>query len=227
MTRNLKILAMAAFALAAIGVFSATGAQAADEFHCSVSPCKLTAKQDGTGTTAHEVFIIENAAKTESVSFTCHGFTAEAEFSGNTSTQITTSNIQYSTCTINGSPGATWDMNGCHYKLTASAAGTTDGAETHLECPVGKKMQYTIPEIACTIEIGPQTLNGVGYHTIGVTPNREITVTVKTTTNIAVTRNAGCASLIKAEALIGTWTTGNYILTGETTGGVMADAWFA
>jgi hypothetical protein len=226
MIRNLKALGLAALALAAFGAFSASSAQAADEFHCSVNPCKLTAKQDGTGTTAHQVFIVENAAKTEQVSFTCHGITGEGEFSGNTATSIATSNISYNTCTVNGSPGVTVDMNGCSYKFTASAAGTTDGDQVHVECAVGKKIQVTIPEIGCTFEIGPQTLSGIGYHTIGTTPNREVTLTAKTTTNIAVTRNANCAALIKSEALIGTYTTGNVIVTGETTAGVMADAWF-
>ena len=38
MIRNLKVLVAAAMALAAFGVFSASGAQAA-EFHCSAEPC--------------------------------------------------------------------------------------------------------------------------------------------------------------------------------------------
>jgi hypothetical protein len=37
MTRNLKVLMVAAFALAAFGVLSASGAQAA-EFHCKTNP---------------------------------------------------------------------------------------------------------------------------------------------------------------------------------------------
>jgi hypothetical protein len=229
MTRNLKVLIAAALALVACGAFSASSAQAADELHCSVSPCRFRGKQAGTGTTGHQVFIIENVGKTESVSFTCHEVTGEGTFSGFTTTNVIISIIEYHKCTVNGSPGVTVDMNGCSYKFTATAAGTTDGDQLHVECPVGKKIQYTIPEIGCTFEIGPQTLNGVGYHTLGTTPNREITVTIKSTTNIAVTRNAGCAALIKAEALIGTYTTGNWIMTGESDDGnqTMADLWWS
>jgi hypothetical protein len=228
MIRNLKVLIAAALALSAFGAFTAAGAQAAHEFHCSVSPCTLTAKQDGTSTTAHQVFIVENAAKTEQVSFTCHEISGHGELVGNTKNEITATNIQHKICTVNGSPGVLVDMNECDYKFTGGIAGTTDGAEVHVECPVGKKIQVTIPEIGCTFEIGPQTLSGIGYHNLGSPGSREVTLTAKTTTNIAVTRNANCAALIKSEALIGTYTTGNVIVTGETTvGGVMADTWFA
>lgn len=229
MTRNLKLLAAAALALAAFGGFSASGAQAADEFHCSVNPCKFKVKQDGTGATGHQIFIIENVAKTESISFTCHEFSANAEFSGNTTTAITITDLQYNTCTVNGSPGVNWDWNGCDYRLTASAAGTTDVAETHLECPPGKKVQYTMPEIGCTFEIGPQTLTGAGYQSIGTTPNREITVTIKNMGNFVVTATAGCSAVMNVnQTLIGTRTTANFVLTGEPTsgGGSMADSWF-
>jgi hypothetical protein len=233
MTRNLKALIATALALTAFGAFSASGAQAADEFHCSVSPCKLTAKQDGTGATAHQVFIVENAAKTESVSFTCHALSADAEFSGNTTTELTLTNLQYTTCTVNGAPGVTWDMNNCHYTLTRgsagnAAAGTTDGAETHLDCPGLNKVRITIPEIGCTFEIGSQVLTGVGYHTVGTSPNREITVTTKNATVAGVTGNAACNPLMNTgQAMTGTWTTGNMVLTGEDAEGEMADAWFS
>jgi hypothetical protein len=233
MTRNLKILGAAALALAAFGAFGAPGAQATDELHCSINPCKFAAKQDGTGTTAHQVFIVENAAKTEQVSFTCHQVSAEADGAVSATNELTATNIQYSTCTVNGSPGVVVDMNGCDYRFTRGAvgndaAGTSDGAEVHVECPTGKQIQVTIPEIGCTFEIGPQTLSGIGYQSIGTTPNREITATAKNVGNIAVTRNAGCAALIKAEALTGTYTTGNVVATGQTPpAGTMVDAWFA
>ena len=63
MIRNLKVLVAAAMALAAFGVFSASGAQAA-EFHCSTEPCTGTLKPDETaGTkTSHHVFIVHNSA---------------------------------------------------------------------------------------------------------------------------------------------------------------------
>jgi hypothetical protein len=226
MTRNQKVLAGAALVLVALGAFSAAGANAAHEFHCSVSPCKLTAKQDGTGATGHQVFVIENLAKTEALAYTCHEFGADAEISGNTSNEFTLTGIEYKICTINGSPGLTWHMNGCHYRFTGGTAGATDGAETHVECPGSNKIQLTLNGTGCTIEIGPQTLTGAGYHTIGTTPNREITVTVKNMGGVAVTAKGVC-TINTNQPLVGTWTTGNFVMTGETTaGGVMTDAWF-
>ncbi len=67
MIRNLKVLFAAALAPTALGAIAAS-AQGADEFHCSVEPCRGTLKPDGTGKTAHQVFVVENEAKTESVS---------------------------------------------------------------------------------------------------------------------------------------------------------------
>lgn len=70
MSRNLRILLVVVSALVVSGAHS-IAAQGADEFHCSVSPCRGTLRPDGTGKTAHQVFVAENEAKTESVSFTC------------------------------------------------------------------------------------------------------------------------------------------------------------
>ncbi len=55
MIRNLKIPMLAAIAVAALSAVGASGAQAV-EFHCSVKPCTVTVKQDGTGKTAHQAF---------------------------------------------------------------------------------------------------------------------------------------------------------------------------
>jgi hypothetical protein len=68
MIRNLKILLAAAMALAALEAISASGAQAA-EFHCTVEPCRVTLKPDGTGKTAHHVLVVRKGEA--SGSFTC------------------------------------------------------------------------------------------------------------------------------------------------------------
>ncbi len=70
MIRNLKALLVAALALTALGAI-ATSAHAADEFHCSVTPCRGTLATDGGAKNAHHVFIVENEATSKSVSFTC------------------------------------------------------------------------------------------------------------------------------------------------------------
>src|SRR6185312_16948130 len=102
----------------------------------------------------------------------------------------------------------------------------SDKAEVHVKCPVGKVIQVTIPALGCTFEVGPQALSGIGYNTVGAQPTREVTLTAKSVGGIAVTGNAGCNPLINtSQALAGTYTTGNVIATGETTGEAMADAW--
>jgi hypothetical protein len=225
MIRNLKIFAAAAFALATFGAIGAPGVQAAHEFHCSANPCRFRVNPDGTGTTAHQVLIIENAATTESVPVTCERFTGDATVNGNTATAITLTGIAYDNCKAFGSIPAFWDLNGCEYTYT-TPGGTTDQAELHVFCPTGKEIEVTSPEVACTFKIPPQTLIGVGYHILGPGGTREITVTKKIH-GIAVTATAGCAPLINPnQTLAGTYTTGNFLLTGETTGEVRADAWF-
>jgi hypothetical protein len=217
MIRNLKILVAAAMALVAFGAVGASGAQAA-EFHCSVAPCVLTPGLDGTAKNSHHVFIVENEAKTESVSFTCNQITGSAQSSTKTATTVTLKGISYDTCTVNGSPPVTVDMNGCEYEFT-NANGV------NILCPEGKEIEVTVTN--CTFKIaGGQKLGGIGYTTIGTEPNREVTISTNVT-GIAVTASNPCAFINPSQKLIGRYTTGNTIVTGETTGGVMADAWYA
>ena len=255
MIRNLKILFAAALALTALGAIAAS-AQAADEFHCSVTPCRLTLKTDGTGATAHHVFIVENLTTTESVSFTCESLRGEAEFSGNTTKEIrlawpntvskpNNDREAYDNCKVNGSVGVIVHMRSCEYRFTAgatgnAAAGRSDEAEVHVICEtVGDTIEITIPNSTCVFTIHPQTLGGggtgvngfpkggIGYHTEGVAPNREVTVTANVH-EITVTKDGDCSALFPGNpaTLIGTYTTGNTLVTGETTAGVMAEAWF-
>src|ERR1700755_415095 len=150
MIRNLKVLFAAALALAAIGAIAAS-AQAKDECHCSLACalCRGKLSTDGTGTAAHHVFIVENAAKTESVSFTCESLRGEAEFISATDVSLgwkkgTTDREAYDNCTVNGSAGVVVHMNSCKYTFTNDArneagetvegAGTVDAAEVHVLC---------------------------------------------------------------------------------------------
>ena len=255
MIRNLKALLAAALALTAFGALAAS-AQAADEFHCSVEPCRLTLKTDGTAATAHQVIIFENLTTTESASFTCESLRGEAEVATRTSTEIrlawpytvskpNNDREALDNCKINGSAGVIWHMRSCEYRFTAGAtgnagAGRTDEAEVHVICETaGDKIEYTIPNSTCVFTIGPQTLGGggtgvngfpkggIGYHTSGVAPNREITVTMNLH-EIVVTKDGDCSAFFPGNpaTLIGTYTTGNFLLTGETTAGVMGEAWF-
>lgn len=224
MLRNLKVILAAALALSALGAIAAS-AHAADEFHCSANPCRGRFTADGTGKTAHQVFIVSNAGGTESLSFTCEKLTGEATVSAAVATEVTATNIKYPNCTVNGSSGAVLDMNSCDYLLTG-AGGRTDEAELHVECPGTNKIELTVPG-GCVFSIGTQRLKGIGLHTIGTSPNREVTVTTNVA-GIAITANASCVGLINPnQTLIGFFTTGNEIGTGETDPGeAMADAWY-
>jgi len=228
MIRNLKVLLAAALALAAVGAFAAS-AHAADEFICGVSPCRGKVNKDGTGATAHQVFIIENTVP-ESVSITCEELRGTGELVSGTNfllgwSRPTEEREAYRNCTANGSPGVVVHMNDCKYRFTAGAAGTTKEAEVHIECPVGESIEITIGA-TCIYRIGTQTVGGsaekggVGFHTSG----EEITVETNIK-RIAVTAAGSACPVIGT--LTGRYTTGNALLTGENSSGVMTTASFA
>lgn len=229
MIRNLKALFAAALALAAIGAVSGAAAAQAAEFHCSAtSPCRGTLKPDGTGATAHHVFVVETANTSNSVSFTCAELKGEGTIATSTVTEVTAENLEYPTagCKVNGSSGVTVDMNGCKYKFTntgkVSVTGCTNAAKA-IEITITGGCVFSIPESKV------QSLAGIGYHTSGVAPSREVTVEVNHVTIEGITANATCEPLIGAghtTGLVGTYTTGNTLVTGETQAGVMAEAWF-
>lgn len=213
MIRNLKVLVGAAMALLAIGAAGASGAQAA-EFHCSVTPCVLTPKADGTAKNSHHVIIIKQGAV--SAATTCDSITGNATFEGKTTKEITFKEIQYDGCTINGAASVV-NMNGCDYLFTSTG-------EMHLKCPAGKKIEHVVTETGCTISTGEQTLNGVSFKTVG-SPT-EITMSFNVL-NIAATANNKCGGIkINEGAVTDEYTTGNTLLTGENEAGVMAEAWY-
>jgi len=227
MIRNLKILFSVALALGAFGA-TAAGAHAADEFHCSVNPCRGTLKPDGAGKSAHQVWILENEATTESLSMTCEGMTGESEAVGNVFVELTLFNVAYQNCTANGAVGILVFMNGCDYKF-GSAGGRADEAKVKLECPTGKKVEIKFGTCVISISGGFES-SGVGYTTIGTSPTREVTITVNhaiiPASNITVSGTKAACLINHEQSLFATNTTGNVILTGETPAGVMADAWY-
>lgn len=202
MIRNLKILVLAAMALAALGVLGASGTQAA-EFHCSVSPCQVTMKPDGTGKTAHHVIDLYGGFTT-----TCTAVTGEATLSEKTSTELTIGNIQGEGCSFLGQP-AFLISNGCHYLL--KAAGTLT-----VVCPAGKVIENQ-GGLGCTYNIPPQgPLPGISYHNVESGVTIEISIKEMAVESIG----PGCGGeYTKAQ-----YTTGNVLLTSETDpGGVMAN----
>jgi len=210
MAGSLKCCFFSVVALLALGAI-AHGA----EFHCSVVPCRFTTRPDGTGKEAHHVFIIENETRSESIGFTCEQVTGAATNPHPPTTELTLSEIVYDGCKSGGIAEATIATNGCTYLLKSNG-------EMHLTCPAGKKLE--LRALNCVISIGEQWLSGVSYTTIGTTPSREITLSFNVA-GIALTVSKACG-FNPEHIFVGTYTTGNTILTGESEAGVMADAWF-
>jgi hypothetical protein len=224
MIRNLKVLVAAAMALGALGAVGASGAHAAVEFHCSVEPCTGTLKPDEVANTktSHHVFIIENAALSESVSFTCGALDGEVTVNTKTVASAEAKNLSYTECLVNGSGKMTVDMNGCKYNFTAAGTVTITGCTN-----AAKQIEITIA--SCSFDIPEQgPLSTISYHNVGISPNREVTVSANVHKIKVVATGTKATCFINPEqTLEGTYTTGNTIVTGETEAGVMADAWWA
>jgi hypothetical protein len=214
MTRKLKTLLVAAMALGAFAAI-ASGAAAA-EFHCSVEPCKVTAKPDGTGATAHHVFTVSNFSKTESMSTTCNAVTGEATMSSKTASEIAITNIVGEGCKLNGSP-AELVSNGCSYVLK-----TTGGGTFSIICPPGKEFENHGFGGNCSYNLPSQgPVTGVFFTTVG----SEVTVQMKVT-GLQVNLQGECP-IYGGQSLTASITTGNFKLTGETDpGGEAATLWW-
>jgi len=229
MIRNLKVLLAAAMALAAFGALSAT-AHAAAEFHCSVAPCTFTAGADGTGATAHQVFIVKNKSG-ETGSFTCNTVTGEGTSATKTVASIPLTNIVYSTCKINGVTPFNVRMNKCTYTFAALNGAT--GASIEVKCPEAKHIELENTGTGCILEVTPQTLTGAKYHNIGTsgTPTTEVTVENLIKSIVVEVGPVGTGCLPKAtqgEVISGEYTTGNAIVTAEKDNALkeMVEGWW-
>jgi hypothetical protein len=232
MIRNLKVLFGAMLALAAFGVVSASGAQAA-EFHCSVAPCTFRLNPDGEGKNAHHVFIIDDLTTGESVSFTCPRLTGEGTTTTKTSSEITVTNLNYndevngSKCNVVNGAKINVDMMGCDYDFTAAG-------QVFVRCPEPRASNRIRIEKteggACTYEVPDQgPLGTVTYTTIGSEPNREVTVSTNVVgIQVSMTGTpAGCLVKSLSDNFEGRYTTGNTKVTAETDPGEsMADGWW-
>jgi len=239
MIRNLKVLLLAAMAMAAFGALNASGAQAAEEFHCSVSPCRFQLNPDGTGTTAHHVFVVKNSLG-ESVSITCKKLEGDGTIAATTSTDVTLTGLAYKECNANGEE-AHIDMNGCEYTFTSAngAPGNATGSQVHVLCPGVAHIEITVTEAAthttkCIYAVTPQTATGVRYTNIG--KESETTTEITATANTTALTVEVLKGTTKPECLIdptktpitGTYTTGNTKVTAETDPGeAMANGWWA
>ncbi len=205
MIRNLKILMLAAMAVAALSAVGASSAQAA-QFHCSIASCTVTVRQDGTGKTAHQVFDV-NLPK-QVLPITCKQIQGEGTATKQTEETLTVQNVAYKECNFLGQEeGTKVEMNGCDYLFTAEG-------KVQIKCPEGK--QITFESLGCVVHVPKQgPLGGITYHTI--TPEgqalTEVTVSAAVKGIQATATGAGCPET--GESKTGEYTTGNAIATGE------------
>jgi len=212
--RRLGILIAAMLALAAVGAVGAAGAQAV-QFHCSVEPCRVTLKPDGTGKTAHHVMTVKG--EKGEATLTCGQLHGEGTSSAKTTTELTITGIEYVECTLAGT-AAFVKMNGCDFLVNAEGY-------TSVGCPSGKEIEFGVEKL-CTVKI-PVPIPVVGlavkFHNLG-TETKEITAETSVSGIEGTASGSSCP--MGTGAITGTYTTGNLILTGETTSGVMASAWW-
>jgi hypothetical protein len=226
MIRNLKVLFSTALALAAVGAFSASAAQAHTpaEFHCHVAPCAVTLEPDGADPSviSHHVFLVKNPTG-ESLTFTCNTLDGYATSSVKTFTTATVTNLEYTTCHANGQP-AIVRANGCHYDITATGTVT-------IQCGA-KPIEIQILGLGCTATIGSQgPLAGIKFNNIGIGPgtpsNTYMTLEAKVPGIVVTFHKVVGGNCIFNEAhtpLTSEYTTGNTTVTGfEDPAGTAAD----
>ena len=201
MIRNLKVLMLAAMAVAAFGAVYASGASAAGEqFHCEVpagSFCTGTLSPDGTGKTSHHVFVVKKGASSGAV--TCNGLTATST-SGPTSKELTVTGLTYATCNLAGTE-ASVTTTGCDYLFKS------EGGKVNVVCEGANKIKIVAG--GCTVEVGSQELSGITYTNINAEKETTVSTAVK---NVAGTAGAGCVGLL---GFTGAFTEGEYS-TGNT-----------
>lgn len=201
MTRKLNVLFFAAMALTAFAAITASAAQATTMFtNPNGGETLLKTTPDGTGTTAHHVLDFPPG------SVTCVG----VSFAGKTTvTESTTQTMETIECTQGRflGFGVVFRPNGCDYTFNVNGSVT-------INCPEGKEIEFEGG--GCKVRVpaqGPKT--SVTYANSGT---EEVTVSMNVT-GIEGTAE-GCISG-NGHFTTGQYTTGNTLLTGESTGGVM------
>jgi hypothetical protein len=213
MIRNLKVLIATVTALAAFGATGATHAQALFEFHCSVEPCTLTLKPDGTGKTAHQVFIVKQGFN--SLATTCGSLAGEATLAKKTASQITLKNLKETECSIAGSASEVV-MNGCEKLLQVLLIGENLVITVTIKCAAGKAIEIKVPATGCLIKVGSQgPLSGIAVHDSETGGVKKTVLTAETfVTGVAASVNNKCPALSEGP-VTGEYTTGNFEITAE------------
>jgi hypothetical protein len=214
MIRNLKVLVLAAFAVAALGALTASAAQAEPTFtNNAEGEAQITykIKPDGTGKTAHVVLEIKKADGTGLLSMTCNELAGDATVAANERNDATfvTPEIKGG-CVFAGQP-TTVQNTGCNFTFTANNQIHLENESALNICEVGQKPIH-FSMINCKVEIGGQTLNGINYHNMA---GGKITVEVK---ELAFEYYASGTACPYGTTKNGSLTTANFILEGTKKG---------
>jgi hypothetical protein len=224
MTRKLKALGLAMFAVFALSAVAVASAQAAEEFHSEAAHTVLTGTQDEDAGAASTAKLSIGGVTVE-----CRETHIEGDQTGTTSATATV-RPRYNGTSGNptGEPctsfagSTTVATNMCHYKLGA-ATDANGHATASVICPAAGEA-ITISSAGCIIKItgGPnnkvggvevnQNLKGVHYTNTGSGATRDITVK-STITGIHFTTNGAFACVIAGLPATGT----NASYTGDVT----------
>jgi hypothetical protein len=201
MTRNLKVLGLALFAVMALGAAVAGSASAA--FTSESVPVTVTPTIEST-----QVFQYE----AEGLKVSCSTVGGDSTSSASPVTSVTAS-VSYSNCsTPIGS--ATVSTSNCDYRFTSSTGSTA--ISTDIICSTGG-ISVTVKgffgEDLCTLTVSPQTTTGTSGTNVGAGTTREITLD-NNVKNIAGARSFGGSICGAATSSTGTYS-GNVVFTGE------------
>jgi hypothetical protein len=235
MIRNLKTLALAMLALAALGATVSSAAQGAARFTVegatATDETTLTLLKDTEGgakpKTGHHVLDVFNIPQTVELGSTCNELTADGVVIGKeqTSTTFVTPAFEgggtvFPKCSLAGQD-VTVENKGCNFVFYATGTFeiTSENNTAGNKCAHGEKpIVLAIPN--CTIEIAAQVLvNKVRYHNLagGL-------ITIETPTGavgdpfLGFTYNATGTACPFGTLSNGQYTTGNTLITGEKKG---------
>jgi len=228
MIRSPRAFVLSGLAVLALVALAAPAAQAEATFTVPGAGAKtqttLTLLPDGSGKTTHWVFDVASADKTKSALLTCNevlGNTAATDglVTGPAFAEFTITTPAFSGCTINGQP-AKAENKGCAFRYTSGGRLDIVKVGIHVCRHTAEPLVFTAA--SCTIEIGEVELIGVGYHTVEEAGIKMLTVEQNGIGEVTYeARGAACEFGTTSN---GTITTGNQIVTGESTiGGAMVN----
>lgn len=161
MTRKLKALGLALFAVFAMSAVVASVAQAGEFEVVGGGTVTITGEQVSGEVTA--VVVPKHEFKTDAGVFKCTTVKSHGSITGSPTSMRLSATYGNTTagteCTVAGLAGLVVHMNGCEHEFTGGKTiGVTSNInETmHIVCPPGKVIETTL-NATCTVTVGPQT----------------------------------------------------------------------